>query len=323
MFTRCTACGTGFRINADQLGAQHGRVRCGSCGEVFSALDSLVESRDAQSENAALAGAGTHEHRDDQTADLFHSTGHTSEVARVEQAPPAPPENAAAVAVAVPPEPVASATFAPEPIAPEPLAPEPLAPEPAAPDLRTPEPTATQHAATAQPGVGMIMGESSLFLTPPPRRFPWLTLFGVLLGASTLAAQGAWFYRNELAVMVPATKPVLDAMCLHAGCSLEPTLDAQAISIEASDLQADPGNRAILTLTALIRNRAGFAQPLPHLEIALTDAQDTALAKRVLKPGQYTASQTRLAANGEAQVKLLIDAGQLKANGYRLYAFYP
>ena len=316
MFTRCTACGTGFRINADQLGAQHGRVRCGSCGEVFSALDSLVESRDAQSENAALAGAGTHAHRDDQTADLFHSTGHTSDIARVEQAPPLPPEDAAAVAM--PPEPVT-----PEPFAPEPAAPEPALPEPFAPELRAPEPTATHHAATAQPGVGMIMGESSLFLTPPPRRFPWLTLSGVVLGAATLAAQGAWFYRNELAVVIPATKPVLDEMCLRAGCSLEPALDAQAISIEASDLQADPGNRAILTLTALIRNRAGFPQPLPHLEIALTDAQDTALAKRVLKPGQYTTSQTRLAANGEAQVKLLIDAGQLKANGYRLYAFYP
>ena len=321
MFTRCTACGTGFRINADQLGAQHGRVRCGSCGAVFSALDSLIESGDLQSGNAGLAGAGTHEHRDDQTADLFHSTGHASDVVRVEQAHPPRPEDAAAVAA--PAEPVASEPFAPEPFAPEPAAPEPAAPEPFATAVRAYEPTATQHTVTTQPGVGMIMGESSLFLTPPPRRFPWLTLFGVLLGAATLAAQGAWFYRNELAIMVPATKPMLDEMCLHAGCSLEPALDAQAISIEASDLQADPGNRAILTLTALIRNRAGFAQPLPHLEIALTDAQDIALAKRVLKPGQYTASQPRLAANGEAQVRLLIDAGQLKANGYRLYAFYP
>ncbi len=316
MFTRCTACGTGFRINADQLGAQHGQVRCGSCGAVFSALDSLVESSGAQQGNADLADASTHEHRDDQTADLFHSTGHAPDVAWVEQVPPPPPEAAATAAALV-------QSAAPKPILPEPVASEPVAFDPAPPEPAPPKPTATHPAATAKPGVGMIMGESSLFLTPPPRRFPWLTLFGVLLGAATLAAQGAWFYRNELAVMVPATKPVLDEMCLHAGCSLQPTLDAQAISIEASDLQADPGNRAILTLTALIRNRAGFAQPLPHLEITLTNTQDTALAKRVLKPGQYTASQSRLAANGEAQVKLLIDAGQLKANGYRLYAFYP
>lgn len=303
MFTRCTTCGTGFRISADQLGAQHGQVRCGSCGEVFSALDSLIESGGTLAESIDVADAATREHRDDQTADLFHSPRQVAEVAQAIQPQTAPSLDTVDM-VATPATVATVATIAAQASSISGAAPNNLV-------------------ASAKPDSNVLMSESSLFLTPPRRRLPWLTLFGVLLGTAALAAQGAWFYRNELAVMIPATKPVLDEICIHAGCSLEPTLDAQAISIEASDLQADPGNRAILTLTAVIRNRAAFTQPLPHLEIALTDAQDTTLAKRVLKPGQYPASQSRLPTNGEAQVRLLIDAGQLKANGYRLYAFYP
>jgi predicted Zn finger-like uncharacterized protein len=41
--TRCTACGTAFRVVQDQLKVSGGWVRCGSCGEVFNARDGLFE----------------------------------------------------------------------------------------------------------------------------------------------------------------------------------------------------------------------------------------------------------------------------------------
>ncbi len=43
MYTQCAHCKTLFRITAEQLKAARGRVRCGHCGEVFNALESLIE----------------------------------------------------------------------------------------------------------------------------------------------------------------------------------------------------------------------------------------------------------------------------------------
>ena len=41
--TRCTACGTIFRVVQDQLRVSNGWVRCGRCNEVFNALEGLYE----------------------------------------------------------------------------------------------------------------------------------------------------------------------------------------------------------------------------------------------------------------------------------------
>lgn len=41
--TRCTACGTIFRVVQDQLKVSEGWVRCGRCQEVFNALESLFD----------------------------------------------------------------------------------------------------------------------------------------------------------------------------------------------------------------------------------------------------------------------------------------
>ena len=41
--TRCTVCGTVFRVVQDQLKVSEGWVRCGRCGEVFNAIEGLFD----------------------------------------------------------------------------------------------------------------------------------------------------------------------------------------------------------------------------------------------------------------------------------------
>ena len=53
--TRCTACGTGFRVVDDQLKISGGWVRCGSCNEVFNASEHLF---DAGGDFATRGGPG-------------------------------------------------------------------------------------------------------------------------------------------------------------------------------------------------------------------------------------------------------------------------
>jgi len=43
MFTRCPDCETTFRLTAEDLRRAKGKVRCGDCGSVFNALESLAE----------------------------------------------------------------------------------------------------------------------------------------------------------------------------------------------------------------------------------------------------------------------------------------
>lgn len=168
---------------------------------------------------------------------------------------------------------------------------------------------------------------SSVLLRPleAAHGFAWLSLAGAVFALLALAAQGAWFYRDQLAVLYPQTKPLLEAACAELGCRIEPPVDAQAISIESSDLQADPANSGLLILSAVLRNRAAFAQSLPLLEITLTDALDMPLSRRVLKAPDYAPgdSSAGIGAGRELQLRIFVEPGQIKANGYRLYAFYP
>jgi predicted Zn finger-like uncharacterized protein len=58
--TRCTACGTVFRVGQDQLKVSEGWVRCGRCGEVFNAITGLFDlERDGYPAKSLPAAAET------------------------------------------------------------------------------------------------------------------------------------------------------------------------------------------------------------------------------------------------------------------------
>ena len=65
----------------------------------------------------------------------------------------------------------------------------------------------------------------------------------------------------------PATRPRSTRVCALAGCAIRPLRDvADAhLSIDASDLQADPAHRGLLILTATLRNRARYAARLSRI----------------------------------------------------------
>jgi len=144
---------------------------------------------------------------------------------------------------------------------------------------------------------------------------------------ATLVLQGAYFYRVDLAARYPELRPALERLCGIAGCTISLPRNPDLWSIEASTLEADPARASLVTLHAVLRNRAGFPQDYPAVELTLTDTRDEMVARRVFPPGEYLPKNTELArgmaAGGEVTVKLHLDLGELKAAGYRLYLFYP
>ena len=159
------------------------------------------------------------------------------------------------------------------------------------------------------------------------RRHTWVYVLGILLLMALLAAQLLYHFRDAISAHWPATKPALTGMCAAVGCSVRPLRDVGALSIDASDLQVDPAHKGLLILTATVRNRAAYALAYPHLELTLTDAQDQVVVRRAFAPSEYLGGTVDAAAglpgNGEAALKLFIDASATTQAGYRLYLFYP
>jgi len=158
---------------------------------------------------------------------------------------------------------------------------------------------------------------------PHPSRLWWLASVFLVLA---LVVQGGYQYRGEIAVLLPEAKPLAQRICAEFGCDVPLPRRAELLSIESSDLQADVAHPSVMVLTATLRNRAGFIQAFPALELSLTSTQGETVARRVLTPKDYMPQSARsepgFAAGSELQIRVYIEAAALKPMGYRLYLFY-
>jgi predicted Zn finger-like uncharacterized protein len=251
LVTRCPVCGTAFRVQAGQLSARGGKVRCGKCASVFDGVAALVEE-----------GA------------------------------------------------------------------ERLALEPS-PQLGLFDPSrrhAVADSAAADVPLPQFMAEPAA----PQRRWQWFWGFLALLALLALAAQATYRFRAELAATLPAARAPLDAACRLVGCTVQLPRRPDLMSIDSSELQADPRRQGIIVLNAVLRNRARFAQDYPALELTLTDDAERPVLRRVLAPRDYLdagrAAQLLpqgIAPGGEASLRVYLDSSRSPATGYRLYLFYP
>ncbi len=157
-------------------------------------------------------------------------------------------------------------------------------------------------------------------------RHTWAWFAAVLLMLALLAAQAVYTFRAQIAAYFPDLKPHLQLYCEYLQCTVGLPQCAELLSIEASELQADPNRPGLIVLTATLRNRAEFAQVYPLLELTFTDTQDHMVASRVFTAAEYLASyvdpKLGMQANSEFTTKLNIDSDDLKPAGYRLLLFY-
>lgn len=160
-----------------------------------------------------------------------------------------------------------------------------------------------------------------------PRDRRWLWPAGSLLLLCGLLAQGALYFRTELAAINPGLRPAFEQVCGALGCRVALPQNPDLLSIETSSLEADPDHTGIVVLHAISRNRAPYPQAYPIFELTLTDYRDKLLARRLFQPQEYlppgTPLQAGMPASDEIEVKLTIDLGETKAAGYRVYLFYP
>ncbi|MFC5480204.1 DUF3426 domain-containing protein [Massilia suwonensis] len=140
-----------------------------------------------------------------------------------------------------------------------------------------------------------------------------------------LFAQGVLTFRNALAARYPAAKPALVSGCAVFGCRVELPAQADNLAIETGELTTLGGGA--YSYTTELRNTGTTAQAWPSLELALTDANDKPLVRRVFAPRDYLAAGTALpngiAPRTEHAIKLHFRVDDLKPSGYHIAVFYP
>lgn len=317
MLTRCPLCATAFRVTPEQLRVRNGQVRCGHCHGVFNALDFLEEEIEP---TAPPTMAPT-------VAPSPSPTSVPTPAPTVQPASkevPLPTSGHAALAGQRLASPATDETSS-VPDAAQDLAdvPPPALPERPTPVVPTGKLTSEIVDIPYVPPVDVYdeKAVSSLDKMLATEHRVSQTLYGVVLFSLLLLLLGqvAYFYRTPLV----SESALFEKLFAGLGVNVPLPRQTDLVSIESSDLQADP-KRNVLVLSANLKNRANFAQDWPALELTLTDGAEVVLSRRVLTHAEYLpADQTRsLPARAEVPIKLWLSAKQ-NAAGYRLYVFYP
>ena len=290
--TQCPACATRFNVSETQLTARDGLVRCGRCETVFNAHDHLLQEEPSPQLSLPIgddAATPTVTDGDLMPQDINAPREHFIEPEFADLS-----ADATALHDLAPLTDIAGLEAAPTTLAQQV-------------QFHDTEPEAESSPAPARPRrVALLMG-----------------FFLILL----LIAQAVYFFRNELALRLPGIKPLLVQYCELLSCTIDLPRDADLLSIESSELEADARNPNVFTLHVLLRNHATHAQALPSLELALTDTQEQVIARRIFHPAHYLQGTTEkidaLAAKRELALALHIETEELRPTGYRLLLFYP
>jgi predicted Zn finger-like uncharacterized protein len=333
--TRCTACGTVFRVVQDQLKISEGWVRCGRCAEVFDAREQLFDLEREAPPPWPRPAEPQLPAEDDEPLDIALDEDRYDELPPEAAAPPSQPPDEdtwemhpnedGSLAPEVPGSEPTPSRFSASQIAQweddTPAATfEPEAPRPAhsALYLREAEPD-FEPAELAPPVSGLsrrVADDDSRLAADPddspmpsfvrnaaearppmPRRQRqlWAGAGGVL--ALLLAAQALFHYRDALAAMQPGLQAPLKAMCDSLGCEIKPLQHIESLSVEGSALTRANGEAGNYRLAVTLRNRADATLALPSFELSLTDSSGGLLARRVLSPAQFAASAPGAAAS--------------------------
>lgn len=348
LITRCPACATMFRVVPDQLRISDGWVRCGHCAEVFDASahlqtqvvavappaepappaaepqpfvapPPLPDVHHAAPDALAAAFAAIPADREAEPPALYEP--HPAEVRDVIFAAMQRPSREDVVASAIPAEDVEVAG-APTDVAQTPSG-EPTLPEAIAEAAPAPEPAAQEPTPSTLEDMSFVRAaRRKAFWSRPGVRAASFVVCLLLFVA--LALQITLHERDRIAAIDARTRPWLDQICVPIGCKVAPLKRIESIVIESSGFNKVRGNS--FRFSVALRNKGTVPLATPGIELALTDAQDQTVLRRVLLPAELGAAEV-LAPGAEwsaaLPVSVTINGQAARIAGYRLLAFYP
>lgn len=308
--TQCPHCSAKFRVRPEQVKLHAGLVRCGACRGIFDAVEHLIEGTLPSVDPIDDHGEGT----PPQTI----IQGMPAMQQQVEPPAAAPSTAHSATAPTAPISLWKVRTGNAVQITQGHVAVNTddgvVVRNVDADDQSSDDPTAT-------PG-----GLSNYRWRPPPQTSSptvrWIFALLCLLSVVGLAAQGVYFYRDEIASRVPRLAPSLVGACTYLDCRLAPPKRGESLGFVGTDLAADPAHKGLLIFTATLRNSGPTAVAYPHLILSLDGLGGEMVVRRVFTPVEFapaTASLVRgLETGAEIEVKLYLDASQTNVLGFKV-----
>lgn len=116
-------------------------------------------------------------------------------------------------------------------------------------------------------------------------------LWGLWSGVAAMALLGQWFTgEHDQLARNPALKPWVIKACQVFGCRIELPTDLTKIQLVSRSIEPHPSVEGALLISATLQNQAEFPQPHPVVEIAMADLSGRAVAMRRFSPAQYLES---------------------------------
>ncbi len=337
--TRCTSCGTVFRVVQDQLKVSEGWVRCGRCNQVFNAIEGLFDlERDAppswtppaETTSAPLAATITaafevqpEQPNDDDVfqlsdGDRIHSRFFQPEQDDVEQTPAQAVKERDRVEFA-------DAQFNDALLADDNAPTEILQP--------TQEMRGTGIARSSVRAVRAQIEAARRgpdFVKAAQLRERWRAprVRAVLAGSSVvlaalLAGQWAYHFRDVTAARWPSMQPLLSAGCAVFGCTIGAPHRIDEVAVESSTLAPTPSGGGY-RLAVVLRNRSTLPLAMPSIDLSLTDSAGQLVTRRALSPGDFGADPAVLSPGGESHLHAVLSSSDpRRITGYTVEIFYP
>ena len=315
--TQCPHCSTQFRVTLAQLELRDGKVRCGTCREVFNGIDTVFEYTGEPSA-APSADSETQDFSNRMTLFDVGTPGSTKNAAGGSNMQ----EELDALSRAI----------------------SDLQSKPWAPSSTT-ERTDFAEEPSASSGTASTVEEPPGFVKEARQQERSARGRGVMLWIGipllllALAAQLSWMFRNEIAARSPQAGKLLRAACVRLHCEIKLPLNLEQLSLSSSRLEQAPpsesapaaagsGNEVTLpmTLIALLQNTSDTAQTWPALELTLRDTDGTLLVRKVFLANDYvTPNELRegMPARSEREIRLPLALTGEPPAGFAVSIFYP
>ncbi len=299
--TQCPKCKSSFKASAGQLHVAQGRVRCGACLMIFSALESRLADTDAneiaanetdsptyaiteqdlQKELDWINGLSSRNKQQYRQASTRSESNHVEAAPAIQSAqqhldlsldldldaPPVGSEEQQQPRQTEPQDTTADTIYTA------------IVHDPDAPEKISPDELAQLNAESES--VQFHWQESS---------FNWWqasawTLLNLVLIAS-LSLQYFWTHFDTLATQAKF-RPWYQTVCQNTACELPALLDTQRIKSQSLSIRSHPEHAQTLLVNIVFSNQAPFAQPFPLLELQFTDANNAIIASREFMPQEY------------------------------------
>lgn len=326
--TRCTACGTVFRVVQDQLKVSEGWVRCGRCNQVFNALEGLFDlERDAPSDwtatvtlppGATASAPGMPESVPDAGGAATGGDG-DPQIDKIDAQLMGPRESDHDSTPATRVSERDRLEFPDAQFDPDLLAEDSVEPP-------------SRLAGAALPGTDDETAERASapeFLERARREARWrspgmraLAASAVVALLAALGLQAAHHFRDPIAARWPDAGPMLAAWCGAMACTIEAPRRIDDVAVENTALTRAAAADAF-NLSVVLRNRGAMTVALPSVDLSLTDASGQLVARRVLTPRDFRVASALIRPGGESALQSVLAVAGAKVTGYTVEVFYP